>query len=83
MADKVLVLGFKTKTSEANVSLTINRPASQLTPAHIKAAMQTMIAQESFGANVTTAGGYKEYELIGTIASAKYVSTEDTAYEFE
>lgn len=83
MADKVLVLGFKTKTSEANVSLTINRPASLLTPTHIKQAMQTMIAQESLGASVTTADGYKDYELIGSIAYAKYVSTEDTAYDFE
>ena len=83
MADKVLVLGFKSKTSEGNVSFTINRPATGLTPTHIKAAMQTMIAQNALGANVTTASGGREYELIGTIASAKFVTTADTSYDFE
>ncbi len=83
MADKVLVLAFKTKTSEGNVSFTVNRPATGLTPAAIKTAMTTMIAQNALGAKVATASGGREYELIGTIASAKYVTTADTSYDFE
>ena len=83
MADKVLVLGFNSETSEGKISFTVNRPATAVGAEHIKAAMETMIAQNALGATVTTASGGREFELIGSIASAKFVTTADTSYDFE
>lgn len=82
MADKVLVLGFKTKTSQKGISFTVNRPAATLTPEQIKTAMTAMIEANALGGKVTNASGQKDYELIGSIASAKYVTTKDTSFDF-
>ncbi len=79
---KVLVLGFKSK-SGAGISVTVNRPGSGVTPELIKTAMTSIIAQKTIGANITTKSGTKEYQLVETIASAKYVTTEDTKFDFE
>ncbi len=79
---RILVLGFKS-ASGANISVSVNRPADSVTPTAIKSAMTDIIAQNAIGARVTTKSGDKKYELIETISMAKYVTTEDTTYDFE
>ncbi len=75
MAEKVLVLGFNTNTSK--VAITINRPARGLSPAAISAAMESMIASYALGKNVEGS-----FESLSDMAYARYVTTDDTVYEF-